>query len=138
MPAGGRDQGLAVVVSGHQAFGWLEAHVLDGIGPDFGADDRFGGVEEVGMGEAVEDRRPGPEGGIGFDAGLRQREVEVLCVDLAAVDDDPGQALAEGQLIVGGFDLSGGIEFAGQVVEHTVVFVDDRLDNRIDVEHAPQ
>ena len=96
VPTGGGDQGLAVVVFRHQVFGRLDAHVLHGVGPDLRADDRFSRVEQGRVAQAAEDGRSGPEGRVGLDAVLRQREIEILRVHFAAVDDDLRQAFAEG------------------------------------------
>ena len=109
--------------------------MLDGIGPDLGADDGLDRIEEVGVGNAAKNGWAGPEGSVGIDTCLGQGEVEVLGVDLAALDDDLRQALAKGQVVIRGCDLVGLVEFASELVEDAVVFVDNRLDDLIYVEH---
>ena len=111
--------------------------MLDGVGPNLGANDGLDRVEEVGIGNAAKDGWPGPEGGVGINARLGQGEIEVLGVDLAAIDDDLRQALAKGQVVVRGCDLAGLVEFASKVVEDAVVFVDNGLDDLVHIEHPP-
>ena len=102
--------------------------MLDGVGPNLGTDDGLDRIEEVGVGNAAKNGWPGPEGGIGLDARLGQGEVEVLGVDLAAIDDDLSQAFAKGQVVVRGCDPAGLVEFTSELVEDAVVFVDNGLD----------
>src|SRR3954471_17812622 len=57
---------------------------------------------------------------------LRQREVEVLGVDLAALGVDPGQPVGEGKIGIRRGDPAGGEELSGKAVEDARVFLDDR------------
>ena len=111
--------------------------MLDGVGPNLRADDGLDRVEEIGVGNAAKNGWPGPKGSVGIDTRLGQGEVEVLGVDLAALDDDLRQALAKGQVVVRGCDLASLVELASELVEDAVVFVDNGLDDLVHVEHPP-
>ena len=136
VPLGSPEDGVAELVFGQVALGRLDAHVLDGIGVDFWANQRLDDVEQVGVGEGAEDGRPGPEGGVGLDVLKGQREVEVLAVDAAGFNADLDVAVAKLELFVARGDFALSVERVGQAVEDRGVFVDDRVEGGDRIEDA--
>ena len=78
----------------------LDAHVLHRVRVDLGPDEASDEIEQIGTPEHLEHRRPVPHRRVVSNAGLRQREVEVLGVGLVGLGADLDESLAERQVVV--------------------------------------
>ena len=134
MPGGCAVDHVAVGVARSDGFGHFDAHVLDGVGVDLGADDPLHDIEQLRVGQGGEHGGAGPIRRVVLDVLLWQGEIEVLGVDLLGLDVNARDALAERELRVGFGERACFQQFVAEPIEYLAVLVDHRRDHRVGVE----